>query len=211
MPQWLTRPGVFLHAFNIAIWAGALGPLGVRLWCRDDDLPDALRRFSRFIPVAVTILIAAGIALAVIQVERPAALFSTAYGNVLVVKLALLCLLFVLAGFNRWALTRPALEGGDRAVRFMTRSIIAETLIVLTIFGVAAVWRFTPPPRALAISAVQPASTHLHSEKLMVEITITPGHAGPVDMAAFVMKSDFGSLAAKEVTYVLSNPGAGIE
>ena len=148
MPQWLTRPGVFLHAFNIAIWAGALVPLGVRLWCRDDDLPDALRRFSRFIPVAVTILIAAGIALAVIQVERPAALFSTAYGNVLVVKLALLCLLFVLAAFNRWTLTRPALEGGDRAVRFMTRSIIAETLIVLTIFGVAAACGVSRPRHA---------------------------------------------------------------
>jgi copper transport protein len=210
-PQWLTRPSVFLHAFCIAIWVGALVPLGVMLWRRDSGGPDALRRFSRFIPVAVLIVAAAGIALAVVQVERPAALLSTAYGKVLVIKLALLCLLLALAALNRWSLTKPAFAGGDHAVRLLTRSILAETLIVLTVFGVAALWRFTPPPRTLAIAAVQPLSTHLHSQKAMVEITITPGRAGPVDIAAVVMTGDFGPLDAKEVTFVLSNPGAGIE
>src|SRR5690606_24625585 len=91
------------------------------------------------------------------------------------------------------------------------RSITGETLLVLAIFAVAAGWRFTPPPRALAIAAAQPASVHIHTLKAMAELSITPGHIGPVTVSIMVMTGDFGPLDAKEVTLVLSKPDSGIE
>jgi copper transport protein len=210
-PQWLTRPMVFLHGAGIAFWAGALVPLGLALKNSMTAADRFLRCFSKSILPAVTILAVAGVVLAVIQVQKPAALVDTGYGRLLLIKLALLAVLFCLAAFNRWRLTVPA-EAGDRTARKkLVRSITVEMLLVLAIFGVAAGWRFTPPPRALAIAAAQPASVHIHTLNAMAELSITPGHTGPVAASIMVMTGDFGPLDPEEMTLVLSKPDSGIE
>jgi copper transport protein len=210
-PQWLTRPMVFLHGVGIAFWAGALVPLGLALKRQAAGAVAFLHRFSSAILPAVAMLALAGIVLAVIQVQTPAALVGTAYGRLLLVKLALLVFLFTLAAVNRWRLTALAEAGATEVQRRLTRSIGVEVLIVLAIFGIAAGWRFTPPPRALAIAAAQPVSAHIHALQAMADLSITPGHAGPVVASMVIMTGDFGPLDAKEVTLVLSKPDSGIE
>lgn len=210
-PQWLTRPMVFVHGVGIAFWTGALVPLGLALKRQTADAVAFLRSFSSAIMPVVAVLAAAGIVLAVIQVQAPAALIGTAYGRLLLVKLALLVFLFTLAAVNRWKLTVSAEAGSTEVQRRLTRSIGVEMLIVLAIFGVAAGWRFTPPPRALAIAAAQPVSVHIHALQAMADLSITPGHAGPVAASMIIMTGDFGPLDAKEVTLVLSKPDSGIE
>lgn len=210
-PQWLMRPVVFLHAVAIAIWIGALAPLGLALRDNRPGALEALRRFSRAIPPITVVLILAGIVLAVVQVQQLAALLDTAYGQVFLIKLALLVGLFLLAAANRWFLTIPTEAGDSFATRRLVRSIATETLVVLLMFGVAAAWRFTPPPRALAAAAAAPATTHIHTAQAMADLTVTPGRAGPVSVSAVIMTGEFGSLDAKEVTFVFSNPDAGIE
>lgn len=210
-PQILMRPMVFLHASAIMVWVGALVPLGLALRRGDRGAVPSLRRFSRFIPISVAVLVAAGLVLAVVQVGHPRALIETAYGQVFLVKLALLVGLFSLAAFNRWSLTAPAEAGNARSARRLVRSIAIEIVIVLMIFGAVAAWRFTPPPRALAAAAALPAQTHIHTAKAMADLTVTPGRAGDVAVSAFLMTGDFGALDAKEVTFVFANPSAGIE
>ncbi|TPK62325.1 copper resistance protein CopC [Mesorhizobium sp. B2-4-19] len=210
-PQWLTRPLVFMHGIGIAFWGGALVPLALALKRQTAGAVAFLRRFSRAILPVVAMLAAAGIVLAVIQVQTPSALAGTAYGRLLLVKLALLVFLFTLAAVNRWKLTASAEAGATEVQRRLTRSISVEMLIVLAIFGVAAGWRFTPPPRALAIAAAQPVSVHIHALEAMADLSITPGHAGPVAASMIIMTGDFGPLDAKEVTLVLSKPDSGIE
>ncbi|WP_292516409.1 copper resistance CopC/CopD family protein [Mesorhizobium sp.] len=210
-PQWLTRPMVFLHGAGIAFWTGALAPLGLAMRRKPVEAAPFLRRFSQAILPVVAVLAATGIVLAVIQVQAPAALLETAYGRLLLVKLALLFFLFTLAATNRWKLTGPAGAGETEVQRRLARSIGIEMLIVLAIFGVAAGWRFTPPPRALAIAAVQPASVHIHTPKAMADLSITPGHVGPVAASIIIMTGDFGPLDAEQVTLVLSKPDSGIE
>ena len=210
-PQWLTRPMVFLHGTGIAVWTGALVPLALSLKDVGPDAGRFLRRFSKAILPVAAVLVAAGMVLAVIQVEKPAALVETAYGRLLVAKLLLLAVLFGLAAVNRWRLTVPAEAGERRARRKLVRSIGVEMLLVVAIFGVAAGWRFTPPPRALAIAAAQPALVHIHTLEAMAEIGIAPGRAGPVGVSITVMTGEFGPLDAKEITLVLSKPDAGIE
>jgi copper transport protein len=188
-----------------------LAPLGLALKRQTVEAGPFLRRFSRAILPVVTVLAAAGITLAVIQVQTPAALIDTTYGRLLLAKLALLVFLLALAAFNRWKLTRPAEAGNAPARRKLARSIGIELVIVLAIFGVAAGWRFTPPPRALAIATAQPASIHIHALKAMADLSITPGHTGPVAASMVIMTGDFGQLDAKQVTLVLSKPESGIE
>ncbi|UDF32394.1 UNVERIFIED_ORG: copper resistance protein CopC (plasmid) [Roseateles sp. XES5] len=210
-PQWLMRPAVFVHVIAIAIWIGSLLPLAYALQCESDTRRQALGRFSRIIPVFVAALTTAGLLLAVVQVQDVGPLFSTAYGNVLLAKTALLAILFLLVATNRWVLTNPVERGEHAAAARLARAVVAEILIVLAIFAVAAMWRFTPPPRALLLVAAQPASIHIHSDKAMAEVTVTPGRAGPVDVSAIILAPDFSAIIPKEVTFVLSNPRAGIE
>jgi copper transport protein len=210
-PQWLMRPAVFLHSAAVAVWIGALAPLGLALKRGEPGAAAALRRFSMVIPAVVGPLVVAGGILTFVQVERPAALIDTAYGQVLSVKLALLAGLFALAAYNRWRLTGPVAVGDPSATRRLARTIAAETAIAIAIFAAVAMWRFTPPPRVLAEKAALPEFVHIHTQKAMADITVTPGRAGPVAVSIMVMTGDFGPLDPKEVSLVLANPAAGIE
>ncbi|UCI08967.1 copper resistance CopC/CopD family protein [Mesorhizobium sp. B1-1-8] len=210
-PQWLMRPSVFLHGTAIAFWSGALAPLGLALRHQPAEARAFLRRFSHAILPVVAVLVASGTVLAIIQVQTLPALVHTAYGRLLLLKLVLLLFLFTLAAVNRWTLTMPAEAGDTEVQRRLVRSIRIEVLIVLAIFGVTAGWRFTPPPRALAIAAAQPVSIHIHTLKAMADLSIIPGHAGQVAASMVIMSGDFGPLDAKQVTLVLSKPDSGIE
>jgi copper transport protein len=210
-PQWLMRPAVFLHGVTVAFWTGALIPLGVALARREPDAVDGLRRFSRVIPYSLAILILAGLVLAIVQVGEPGALVTTAYGQLLLAKLGLLAGLFGLAAINRWWLTVPVLHGDSTATRRFVRSIIAETAIVLVVFAVAAGWRFTPPPRALAAAASsQRVTAHLHADGASASLHLVPGDAGTAEAHLSLLR-DSEPLPAKQVTLALSNPLAGIE
>jgi copper transport protein len=206
-PQWLMRPSVFFHVVAIALWAGSLIPL-FSLLSGADGAP-SLRRFSRAIPFVIAALAVTGVVLAVVQIGRWDALWDTAYGNVFIAKCVALAALAALAVTNRYGLTTAATRGDDRARSWLRRSIAAEIGLVLAIFGIAALWRFTPPPRALALG--EPAFVHLHGERAMADITIAPGHAGPVAVTLHVMREDFQPFDAKEVTVRLSNKTAGLE
>ena len=210
-PQWLMRPAVFLHAVSIGAWVGALAPLGLALRRNEPGATEALSRFSKAIPAIVAVLVLAGAALSVVQVERPAALLDTAYGQVFLTKLALLAGLFLLAAANRWFLTPSVAAGAPSASSRLARSIAVETLLVLLVFGVASLWRFTPPPRALATAAAVPVMAHIHTPRAMADLTVTPGRAGQVAVSAIIMTGEFDPLDAREVTFVFSNPKAGIE
>ncbi|WP_085025889.1 copper resistance CopC/CopD family protein [Ensifer aridi] len=210
-PQWLMRPAVFLHAVAIGFWVGALAPLGLALRRGDPAAVPALRRFSGAIPYVLVALIGAGVVLAVVQVQQPQALVDTAYGQVFLVKLGLLVGLFLLAAANRWRLTKPVVAGYGPDTKRLVRSIAAETAIVLLIFGVAACWRFTPPLRALAAAAAQPATVHIHADRAMAFVQVMPGRAGDVTVSIGVLNGEFQRLEAKEVTLVLSKHESGIE
>lgn len=208
-PQLLTRPAVFLHAVGMAGWAGALLPLTFAL--RESDGVLALQRFSRRIPALLLVILFSGLALAIIQVEQPQALLTTPYGLVLTSKLVLVAMLIGLGAFNRYRLTDAVVSGSVATRPLLTRIIAAEIAIIVAILAVVALWRFTPPPRALFAAAAQPASLHIHTDKAMADISVMPGRAGPVTITASLLDGNFGPLAAKELRLALSRPEAGIE
>jgi copper transport protein len=208
-PRWLATALVALHGAGVSFWIGALAPLGSSLRTGGEEAAAALRRFSAAAPYALAALALAGLALAAVQLRSPAALFDSAYGRVLLAKAALLTALFGVAALNRWRLTAPAVGGAAR--RRLVRSIAVEIGLAAVILGVVALWRFTPPPRALADAAPARASLHVHGPRAMAEVTVEPGPAGLYVLSASVLTADSGALDAKEATAILSNEKAGIE
>jgi copper transport protein len=217
-PQWLSRLAVFLHGVGVAFWVGSLIPLLaiVRAPGRGEG---ELARFSRVIPIPLAVLVATGGYLAWAQLDRPDALWTTAYGEILSGKLAFVLVLLSLAAVNRYLLVprfsrrkRDAHRADTRqpgAVPPLAVSIAIESAVALAILGIVAVWRFTPPPRALI--AAEPASIHFHGGKAMAQIEVEPVRARGAAMSIEVLDGTFHPLAAKEVTIFLSNAAAGIE
>jgi copper transport protein len=207
-PEWVTRPAVFLHGVCIAFWVGALLPLATALRSREDC--QELARFSKAIPLPFAVLIATGFLLAIVQVRRLDALWTTSYGVVLIGKLILVGVLLALAVLNRWL--TPLVTAGDAdANRRLVRSMLAELAIIALILGLVASWRFTPPPRSLFAAAAQPLHFHIHADKAMADVQVERVGAEERQFAISLLNGQFGTLPAKEVVLVLSRPDAGIE
>jgi copper transport protein len=205
-PRLLTSPSVFLHVLCVAFWIGALVPLIASVRHADHA---AFERFSRVIPYPLGLIAITGGALALIQLAHVDALWTTNYGLVLSTKLAAVLVLLALAAANRYWLTPRLLVRDATAVRPLTWSIGMELGVALSILGLVALWRFTPPPRVLV--SVAPVSIHFHGERAMAQIEIEPARAGGAEVTVQVLDGAFQPLPVEEVTLAFSNPTAGIE
>jgi copper transport protein len=210
-PQWLTRPVVFLHGVGVAFWVGALAPLAAMAWrpAKELLLP-VLNRFSRVAVPIVAVLVLTGLTLAIVQVESFGALVETKYGIILSIKIALVVVLLGLAALNRFRLT-PALALEPLNTRPLVRSILAECVAAAGILAVVAGWRFTPPPRATAAAVHAPLALHLHTDKAMSRILVSPDAVGTDTFILQLTNADGSPLNAKQATLTLSLPERGIE
>lgn len=207
-PELLTRPAVFLHVLGVTFWVGALAPLVVLVSRSATAALPILNRFSRIAMPVVGVLALTGLALAVVQLERPAALVGTWYGVILCIKLVLVALLLLLAARNRYRLT-PDLARDEKAAPALRRSILLECVLALAILAVVAVWRFTPPPRTILPET--PLALHIHTDKAMFQVLVSPGKPGLDDFVLQLMTGEGAMLIAKEVTLTLGLPERGIE
>jgi copper transport protein len=205
-PQLLTRPAVFVHVVGVAFWIGALAPLLAGLKIGDGG---GLARFSRFIPVPLALLLISGVVLMVVQLDRIDALWTTRYGIVLACKLAVVLALLALAAANRYVATPRYQRGDVTAGRALSRTIRLELSVAIVILALVALWRFTPPPRALA--ATEPIEIHLHGTRAMAQLSLTPVRARAPRVDIQVLDGEFQILPVKEVTVTLASPASGIE
>jgi len=147
-PRWLLAGLLLVHLGAAAFWIAALYPL-LRLASRTDDQrgsASALERFGRISIVSVGLLLAAGAVLAWMLLGGLGALFTSAYGQVLLVKLVLVATLLGFAAWNKWRLV-PAFEQGDPQARVrLRRSIRIEVLLFLSILLVTAFLTTTLSP-----------------------------------------------------------------
>jgi copper transport protein len=210
-PQSLTGPAVALHSVGVALWVGSLLPLAAAMKRGGNQALSALRRFSRAMPIVLAAILLSGGFLAVVQVEHIDALWSTDYGRVLVAKLAVVAALLTIAAWNRFALTHQINQGDAEARLGLVRAIAAELTLILAVFALVATWRFTPPPRALAAAAAQPAVLSFHTASAFANAAFTPARAGRVKVSMLIMTGNHQPLDAKAVTLTISNPAAGVE
>lgn len=204
-PAMVMRSALFLHVVAAVLWIGALAPL---VAAKDHAV---LRRFSSVAPIIVAVILLSGATIAVVQVEQIGNLIATDYGRLLLAKLALVTVLLVIAAANRWRFTKPALTGDAVAKSRLKRLIQIEIVVSVALIAIVAGWRFTPPPRVLDAIAREPAHLHIHTLPAMADVTISPGHAGPVSVSVMTMTGEFMPLEPKEIALELTNPTAGIE
>jgi len=147
-PRWLLPGLLLVHLAAVAFWVGALLPL-YRM--AGPAVPhkvaaQILAAFGRVASVTVGLLLAAAVGLSWLLLGGLVPFLETAYGQMLLIKIALVLLLLGLAAMNKWRLV-PAFERREpNADRRLRRSILGEGLLVLLILFVTALLTTTTSP-----------------------------------------------------------------
>lgn len=209
-PQWLMKPALFVHMVAIAWWVGALYPLALLLRADPGVATPAMLKFSRAIPFAVGPLVVSGAVLSVVQLGPPGPAWMTGYGLILAGKLVALAALFAVACWNRFKLTTPAAAGDAGAIRRMRRAILGEILLILAILCLVSGWRFTPPPRALALEQPGVVELNLAQRDLFAAVRMAPAKAGPVDFNIGFATTDGAIVTPKAVRISLTLTGSDL-
>ena len=133
------RPGYepfvdFLHVAAASFWLGGLVALGLAL-SSSGDHAQLVRRFSNVAFVSVLVLAATGVLRAFAELRSVSQLWSTGYGQLLIVKTALLALLAAIGWMNRYRLVpRLSFDGLRRnvAVELSLFAVLIAAVALLT-------------------------------------------------------------------------------
>ena len=146
--SWLSELADWAHLTAASLWVGGLVQLAFVVW----PLAPGLRRgaflgFSKLATVLICVLLSAGIYLSVLRLPRLSDLWTAGYGQILLVKLALVSLA-LLWGAAHHFLVRPALERGAPLFSGLPRSLAGESAVGMAILLAAAILvESKPPPR----------------------------------------------------------------
>jgi putative copper resistance protein D len=128
---------LMLHVLVMAWWFGALFPL--KQACHEQDyeqLYSVMDKFGRQASIAVSLLLVAGLWLAFQLVGTLAALFSSSYGQTLLLKLALVVSILGIAAKHKLKLV-PQLKNSDGR-EALSKSISIEMVVAFAILSVTA-------------------------------------------------------------------------
>jgi copper transport protein len=145
--SWLTELADWVHIGAASLWIGALATMALLLWTGAPQLRRAaFLRFSKLATLLIGLVLAAGIYLGIVRLPHLHDLWTAGYGQVLLVKIGLVCLALAWGGFHHFVV-RPSLDRGDAG--FLTRigrSLVGESLVGVAVLLVAAVLVDSKPP-----------------------------------------------------------------
>jgi putative copper resistance protein D len=210
-----------LHLLAAGVWLGSLPPLVMLLaaaWRNEEPartavVATAVRRFSLLGIASVGVLLASGIINTWYEVGSLRDLIATAYGRLVLAKIALFAAMVSIAAANRFHLTPRLAAAG--AVRRLQHSSLAETalgtaaILVVGFLGTMAPASHAHLHPAYATVPAGAAFVHIHSVAGMADVTITPGRVGGAHATIRLWNQEFEPLAAEKVTLALTAPAAG--
>ena len=136
----------WLHLSAAALWVGGLVQLAFVIWPLEPGLRRrAFLRFSRLATVLIVVLLGAGTYLSILRLPHLADLWNERYGQVLLVKLALVSLALAWGAAHHF-LVRPKLERGAPLFAGLPRSLMGESAVGMAILLAAAVLVDSKPP-----------------------------------------------------------------
>ena len=154
--------GDVVHLWAAGIWLGALVPLGMLVYGSSATLAPlgsrsavhGLERFSGIGSAVVAVLLLSGLINSgyVIGLSRWRETFTTLYGRLLILKLALFAAMLLLAAINRYRLSprlRSAIEESiptASALRGLRLTVMLETCLGLAVLAVVALFGALEPP-----------------------------------------------------------------
>jgi copper transport protein len=143
--SWKSQLADWAHLSAACIWIGGLVQLAAVVWpLMPEGRRAAFLAFSRLATVCVGILLLAGVYLSILRLPQLNDLWTTGYGQVLLVKIALVTVAFAWGGVHK-LLVAPTLARGSAGGR-LRRSLIGESMVGMAVLLVAAVLVDTNPP-----------------------------------------------------------------
>lgn len=199
-----------VHIAATSGWLGALLPLAVALSLARRQ-PGAIafaaavtRRFSPLGILCVAALVASGIVNSCLLVGTIPALLGTAYGHLLLIKLAMVLAMLALAAVNRQALTPAFGRDPRRALRALAWTISLETVLGLGVLVVVgALGASTPGAHE---QPLWPFSFTLSMEPVLVDGRIDPPFMLTCIIAIFALP--VAVTAALNRTWVIAGAAA---
>lgn len=140
-PQWALAALITLHLLAVSFWLGALFPL-YRLAGMPAERAEVARVAHRFgvqASFVVPILVTVGVVFAWLLLGGPQALFGTAYGQMLLIKLAIVAVVLGIAALNKLRLVPDLAAGKEQAGVSLRTALGWETLVFLAIFTATAI------------------------------------------------------------------------
>ncbi len=156
--SWLSELADWVHLSAASIWVGGLVSLVVAVWRVAPELRrEAFARFSRLATGLVALVLVAGTYLSIVRLPHLADLWTQRYGQVLLVKLALVAVVICFGAAHHF-LVRPRLAGaGDGFLTRVGRSLTGECAVAVSVLLLAAILTDSkPPPRPTSASVAQP-------------------------------------------------------
>lgn len=152
---WAKVLAQWLHFLALGIWLGGLAALLFGVRGRPSALKAAaVRRFSAVAAFALAGVAVTGVLRALNEVGEWGALFTTGYGQLVLLKAGLIVALAALGGINRWR-NVPRVESSLRALR---RVSSGELVLAVGAFGAAAVLATLVPPAQVPEPVRPPAA-----------------------------------------------------
>jgi copper transport protein len=147
--SWKTEIADWVHLSAASLWIGGLATMAVLLWTGAPELrKPAFLRFSRLATVLIALVLGAGTYIAIVRLPHVSDLWTTSYGQVLVVKVSLVCCALLWGAFHHFVVV-PAIERADLGfLSRIGRSLIGESMVGVAVLLVAAILVDSkPPPR----------------------------------------------------------------
>jgi copper transport protein len=171
-PRGLLAGADTVHVLGMCIWLGGLVmlmlalPLVARALRSEDRAPlmaTVVGRFSRMAIIMVALLLVSGIVNSLVLVASFDALVETAYGRLVLAKIAVFVALLSLGAFNQRRmlpqLKALAARGAspDRAGKVLRRAVALEVGLIVVVLGVTSVLVATQPA-ATSCTGLAPGS-----------------------------------------------------
>lgn len=142
----LAISAMFLHLAGSSLWLGAIVGLAIVRGGLGEATKDAVRRGSQIAGWAAVIILASGIGNAWLRLSAPSDLWSTTYGRLLSLKIALFGLVVVLAAMYR-RLYLPHLTNDEVRARFWkVLSVDIGALVAIIVIAVVLAGSAPPVP-----------------------------------------------------------------
>jgi copper transport protein len=143
--SWKSELADWAHLAAACLWIGGLVQLTVVVWPLLPELRrPALLAFSRLATVCVGVLLLAGVYLAILRLPQLSDLWTTGYGQILLVKIGLVALAFAWGGLHK--LRAVPVVARDGTVPRLRASLAGESMVGMIVLLVAAILVNAKPP-----------------------------------------------------------------
>ena len=156
--SWKSQLADWAHLSAACLWIGGLIQLAFVVW---PLLPDVRRpaflSFSRLATVCIGVLLLAGVYLSILRLPQLNDLWTTGYGQVLLVKIGLVSVALAWGGTHKLIAVPAVARGSTGLFAKLQRSLIGESMVGMAVLLAAAILVDAKPPPQPA--PTQPAAT----------------------------------------------------